>query len=388
MSSVSDQDLRSVPYDSDPAGRPISVSRPVVDANISEPATTPNPTVTADGVDLTMQWAEAEGERADATTSTLTPRFSYSSTLHSDESEATTINEQPNPLASFANLRLLQNGGLSARRSSSIHGSFRPLSPIPPTPSPPPSSSSAVLSFAPSSDLPHSHGQRITDGLNLSRPGDEEIEAMFQNIVRTRDLGNLPPLTIDKKWSMVEGDERLRWKEEQAREGKARKILEQDRTGMIEEGSPEWYLRKFMERSITPKGTSDLLVSLRTNEIGCVSHCFSVSLGIPDEDSRCRRQMVTAVHRDQRDPGTCAIYLAHEPQGVCHVFLSTPITLNDSSRTEADLQLEYETLRCIKQILNTWVCLAIYCGTLPDFLSSPPHRTLVLTTLFRNLRLL
>jgi len=209
---------------------------------------------------------------------------------------------------------------------------------------------------------------------------------MFQNIVRSRDLGNLPPLTIDTKWSMVESDERLRGKEE-----RARKIIEQNRTGVIEEGSPEWYLTKFMERSITPKGASGLLLSLRTHEIGCVSHYFSVSLRITNEDSRCRRQMVTATHRDERDAGTCAIYLAHEPQGgaeVCHVFLSTLITLNDTSRTEADHQLEYETLRCIKQLLISWVCLAIYCGTLLDFLSSPPHRTLVPTTLFRNSRLL
>jgi hypothetical protein len=110
------------------------------------------------------------------------------------------------------------------------------------------------------------------------------------------------------------------------------------------------------------------------------------------KDSRCRRQMVTAVHRDERDAGTCAIYLAHEPQGraeVCHIFLSTRITPNDSSRTEADHQLEYDTLRCIKQLLNSWVwCFAIYYGTLLDFLSSPPCRTLVSTTLLRNLRLL
>jgi cytokinesis protein len=121
------------------------------------------------------------------------------------------------------------------------------------------------------------------DDFNFPRPGDDEIESMFQNIVRTRDLTNLPPLTIEQKWNVVESDERLRWKEEKAREEQARKTLEQNRTGVIEKGSPEWYLMKFMERSITPKGTSSLLVSLRTNEIRCVSHYFSVSLGIPNE---------------------------------------------------------------------------------------------------------
>jgi hypothetical protein len=243
MSSVSGQDIRFVPYVSDPAGRPIFVSRPAVAADIiSAPATNPKLTVTADGADLTffaMQRAGAEGGRTYATIGTLTPRLSYSSSLYSDESEATTINEQPNPLASLAILRLPQSGSLSEQQCSSIHDTFRPLTPIPPTPSPPPSSSSAVLSSTPSSDLPHSHGQ-----------------------------------------TMVESDERLRWKEEKAREEKARKILEQNRTGVIEEESPEWYLTKFMERSITPKGASGLLVSLKTNEIGCVSHYFSVILGI------------------------------------------------------------------------------------------------------------
>lgn len=108
------------------------------------------------------------------------------------------------------------------------------------------------------------------DDFNFPRPDDYDIEAMFQNIVRTRDLTNLPPLTIEQKWNMVESDERLRWKDEKAREEQAKKVPEQSRTGMIEERSPEWYLMKFMERSITPKDASGLLVSLRGQEVGCV----------------------------------------------------------------------------------------------------------------------
>jgi len=115
------------------------------------------------------------------------------------------------------------------------------------------------------------------DDFNFPRPDDDEIEAMFQNIVRTRDLTNLPPLTIEQKWNMVESDERLRWKEEKSREEQAKKVPEQNRTGMIEERSPEWYLMKFMERSITPKDASGLLVSLRGHEVVCVLHRFSSS---------------------------------------------------------------------------------------------------------------
>jgi hypothetical protein len=76
-------------------------------------------------------------------------------------------------------------------------------------------------------------------------------------------LTNLPPLSIDQKWSMVESDERLRWKDEKTREEQAKKIPEQSRSGMIEERSSEWYLMKFMDRSITIQDASGLLASLR-----------------------------------------------------------------------------------------------------------------------------
>ena len=73
---------------------------------------------------------------------------------------------------------------------------------------------------------------------------------------------------------MVETDKRLQLKDENAREGRAKKILEQNRTGMIEESSPEWYLMKLTKWWITPKDASGLLVSLRTHEMGCVFHCL------------------------------------------------------------------------------------------------------------------
>ena len=106
------------------------------------------------------------------------------------------------------------------------------------------------------------------DNFNFPRPDDDEIEAMFQNVVKTRDLTNLPPLTIEQKWNIVESDERLRRKEETVREEQTQKIFEQNRTGVIEERSPEWYLKKFMEGSITPKDASSLLVSLKTHGMG------------------------------------------------------------------------------------------------------------------------
>jgi cytokinesis protein len=124
------------------------------------------------------------------------------------------------------------------------------------------------------------------DDFNFPRPeSDAEIDALFENIVRARGLSNLPPLSIDQKWNMVESDERIRWKDEKTREEQAKKVPEQSRPSMIEERSPEWYLRKFLDRSITPKDASGLLVSLRGHEVGYVWHHLSSSLCVPDEMS-------------------------------------------------------------------------------------------------------
>lgn len=313
QSSVSGQDLRSVPYDSVSPGPPLPVSRQSMAANVSAPIT--NPTLTANGTELnihTIQRSRAERERAYATTSASTLRSGSphaslvtddSSTVYSESAESIS-----NPHASFAARKLRQSGSSSGRRSPPIHDSSRALPPIPSTPTSPPPSSSVNLRPSSSSTtrsdnrssrytlqseshthshyyhFPHLHKNGTMDDFNFPRPDDDDIEAMFQHIIRTRDLGNLPPLTIEQKWNMVESDERLRWKEEKAREEQAKKVPEQNRTGMIEERSPEWYLMKFMERSITPKDASGLLVSLRGHEVGCVLHHLSYSLRIPTEN--------------------------------------------------------------------------------------------------------
>jgi hypothetical protein len=182
------------------------------------------------------------------------------------------------------------------RRSPSSHDSSHSLTPIsatatPSSPPPHPSASTTLRPSSPSTvrsderSLPstfqtgphsfHSHQhfppphRHTTPDFDFPRPSDEEIEARFQIVIRTRDLSNLPPLTIDQKWGMVESDEQLRFNEK-ARGEQAKKVLEQSRSGTIEERSPEWYLVKFINKTITPKDASGLLVSLRGYELGCV----------------------------------------------------------------------------------------------------------------------
>jgi cytokinesis protein len=93
----------------------------------------------------------------------------------------------------------------------------------------------------------HRHGQ---DDFTFPRPDtDEEIEALFQVVKQTRVLGHMPNLSIDQKWAMVYNDEHLRWQTEKG------------------EGTPEWYIKKFLNETITAKQASSLQVSLRTKEL-------------------------------------------------------------------------------------------------------------------------
>lgn len=87
--------------------------------------------------------------------------------------------------------------------------------------------------------------------------------------------------------------------------------------------------------------------------------------------------MGPTIYCDARNAGTYPVYLLHQPQReaeVRPVYLS-PLSLyaQRSPRTEGDHQLEYETLRCIKQILNSGVRLGVYCQTLLDFFALDRH---------------
>lgn len=298
QSSISNQDLHSVPYESVTPGPPVPVSRQAVVSNISAPIT--NPTLTANGTNInlySMQRSRTARDRAYAATATSTPRSSSPHTSIVTDDSSTLYSESAdsiyNPAVSSAR-KLRQSGSSSGRRSPS-HDSFHSLPPIPvtATPSSPPPQPSASATLRPSSSsttrsdnrssrstflteshsshhhFPHLHRHTTLD-FDFPRPSDEEIEVRFRTVVETRALTNLPALTIDQKWSMVESDERLRFNEEKAREEQAKKVPEQSRSGMIEERSPEWYLVKFMDKTITPKDASGLLVSLRGHELGCV----------------------------------------------------------------------------------------------------------------------
>lgn len=76
-----------------------------------------------------------------------------------------------------------------------------------------------------------------------------------------RDIADVPNLTIDQKWALVHSDERIRWNAEiqdmkRQTDGQSQKGLSKD--------NPQWYLKKFLDQTITYKHAGSLLVSLRT----------------------------------------------------------------------------------------------------------------------------
>jgi cytokinesis protein len=114
----------------------------------------------------------------------------------------------------------------------------------------------------------HSRSNHSSDTFHFPRPEtDEEIEKLFENVKRTRTQGELPNLPIEQKWHMVYNDEHLRWKEERAREEQSRRQKETGQLAQIMTESPEWYIQKFLDKTITPKQCGGLHVSLRSKEM-------------------------------------------------------------------------------------------------------------------------
>src|SRR6267154_2938029 len=171
QSSLSSQDLHSVPYESVTPGPPVPVSRQAVVSNIiSAPIT--NPTLTTNGTSLDVhstQRSKAARERVYAATATSTPRSSSphasivtddSYTLYSESADSIS-----NPHVSSAR-KLRQSGSSSGRRSPSSHDSFHSLPPIPTTatssPPPPPSASTTLRPSSSSTTRSDNRSSRST----------------------------------------------------------------------------------------------------------------------------------------------------------------------------------------------------------------------------------
>lgn len=109
--------------------------------------------------------------------------------------------------------------------------------------------------------------KHAADDFEFERPSDKDVEALFQDVLAKRDLGELPKLSVDQKWQIVYNDEQLRWKEEKFRDQATKKVMDTGQASAFVKDSPEWYLKKFLDQTITPKQAASLLVSLRTGTV-------------------------------------------------------------------------------------------------------------------------
>lgn len=115
----------------------------------------------------------------------------------------------------------------------------------------------------------------------LTRPRDDRVvDQLFLELMQKRGWQNLPEQAkrqmlsypASKKWTLVHQDRLTELQGEQKRRQNARQTHGHDGlSGLLEradeEGSPEWYVKKVMDDTITSKQLASLSVSLRTQPI-------------------------------------------------------------------------------------------------------------------------
>lgn len=116
------------------------------------------------------------------------------------------------------------------------------------------------------------HSSQPIEEFHFPRPQNpEDIEFMFGE-VQSRLKVDGSRLGLEQKWLLVYNDAQIRWKEERTRQAQQRKSAAQGSSAqpVFIKDTPEWYLKKFMDQSITAKHVGSLTVSLRTSPVECV----------------------------------------------------------------------------------------------------------------------
>ena len=151
----------------------------------------------------------------------------------------------------------------------------------------------------------------------------------------------------------------IRWATKRYFLFRRRKQIEAGQTTAIVDGSPEWYIKKFMDRTITAKQAGALTISLRSKEIEWGQILSSV-LGVvintivvgSSNSLNCRvrlcwrRRWCTLAARLYNGKATRFDF------SLCsHFFLC---------RRKEDLDIEYEVAKAIKFILNRPVRITVF----------------------------
>ncbi|KAK0782104.1 hypothetical protein LTR02_013863 [Friedmanniomyces endolithicus] len=194
-----------------------------------------------------------------------------------------------------------------------------------------PSAFSSTVSFSP--DSPN------------SRPPDKVIEKEFMDLMLKRGWKSLPEQArrqmeaypISKKWTLVHQDRLAEWQGEQKKRQNARSTMTSmtdgigaysgivDRAG--EEGAPEWFVKRVLDNTITPKQLQSLGVSLRTQPIAWV------------------RQFVDAQGQVALT-NTLAKINKRQQSG------PAPASVGTGNQNERDLDREYDIVKCLKALMN------------------------------------
>lgn len=169
--------------------------------------------------------------------------------------------------------------------------------------------------------------------LRNSRPPDGEVEIMFADLMNRRDmlqgpsapsreaLNSMFEFTPDKKWTLVYNDLLTTQSAERDRQRRfpvpASSAASAQATSMVlVRNSPEWFIKKFMDQTVTTKHIESLAVTLRTCAIGWLQSFV-------------------------------------EAKGT-HVLSSFLAALQSNpSPTEQDLAQEYEVLKAFRSLFNS-----------------------------------
>ncbi|KAF2840441.1 hypothetical protein M501DRAFT_907087, partial [Patellaria atrata CBS 101060] len=197
-------------------------------------------------------------------------------------------------------------------------------------------------SLLPTIQSPRHHGHHSSDPPDPRRPPDDRIiEEEFLALMIKRGWKSLPEQArrqmeaypISKKWTLVHQDRMAEWQGEQRKRQTARATMGyRDGMGILikadEEGSPEWYVRKLMDNSITPHQLQSLSVSLRTQPIAWVKAFVEAQGQI------ALTNVLNKINRRQTD--------GPAPPPASN-------TRNDKGR---DLDREHDLIKCLKSLMN------------------------------------
>ncbi|WFC97408.1 hypothetical protein MYAM1_000120 [Malassezia yamatoensis] len=170
----------------------------------------------------------------------------------------------------------------------------------------------------------------------VSRPADADVERMFRDLMDRRDLltssgdslpldtsQNIANFNMDKKWTLVYNDLLTERNAERESEKTFRGFPAptitapaQQSTMVLMRNSPEWFIKKFMDGTVTSRHIESLAVTLRTCAIGWLQN-FVEAKGTPVLSS-----FLAGLH-------------SHNPP------------------SEQDIVLEYEVLKAFRSLFNS-----------------------------------